>query len=246
MGQEDCSDPQDIDGDGWTLEDGDCNDHDPDVHPGAEELCDGVDNDCDGTADSGEAGTSEACAVESCLALYQVAPDSADGLYWIDPLQSGSPFEAYCDMTHDGGGWTLVVRAHNGETGEHRNQEAVGTLTSPDQDTTAKLSDTVINALRGDSYSSSIFLMWLADDTKDYFRDSRAFNALGYTDSINTVYDTYEDALNQTGACSGTYNSTIHTGLVGWECHDYFIYSDAPGMRNHTYQAGAVYVKALE
>jgi len=38
----------DTDGDGWTVEDGDCDDSDATVYPGAEEICDGLDNDCDG------------------------------------------------------------------------------------------------------------------------------------------------------------------------------------------------------
>jgi len=37
--------------DGWALERGDCNDHDPSVNVGAEEICNGVDDDCDGRVD---------------------------------------------------------------------------------------------------------------------------------------------------------------------------------------------------
>ena len=42
--------PSDADGDGWDWEE-DCDDHDPEVYPGADEVCDGKDNDCDPTTD---------------------------------------------------------------------------------------------------------------------------------------------------------------------------------------------------
>lgn len=45
--------PADADGDGWVAGDGpeaDCDDTDPEVHPGATEWCNGRDADCDGVA----------------------------------------------------------------------------------------------------------------------------------------------------------------------------------------------------
>lgn len=44
---------EDLDGDGYTLEAGDCEPTLPNVHPGHPELPDGEDNDCDGTTDEG-------------------------------------------------------------------------------------------------------------------------------------------------------------------------------------------------
>ena len=43
----------DADGDGVSTCDGDCDDGDASVHPTADELCDGADNDCDGNVDEG-------------------------------------------------------------------------------------------------------------------------------------------------------------------------------------------------
>ena len=43
----------DEDRDGWTPQQGDCDDADATVHPGAPELADGVDQDCDNEIDEG-------------------------------------------------------------------------------------------------------------------------------------------------------------------------------------------------
>ena len=60
----------DDDGDGYDIEcDCDCDDSNPDVHPGAAEICDGLDNDCDGQVD-------EDLGVRSCY----TGPEGTEGV----------------------------------------------------------------------------------------------------------------------------------------------------------------------
>lgn len=56
---------------GWVSVGGDCDDGDPDVHPGAPEACDGLDDDCDGAVDKGVCDTSGDSAADTAT------PDTA-------------------------------------------------------------------------------------------------------------------------------------------------------------------------
>ncbi len=112
----------DDDGDGYGDEDGstvsssdldcadsgesesedDCDDADSAVNPGESEACNAVDDDCDGDVDEGVLGTGADCPAEDCAEVLADDPSAADGTYTLDL----GDYE--CDMSTDGGGWTLV------------------------------------------------------------------------------------------------------------------------------------------
>ena len=82
-------DDYDDDGDGLTENEGDCDDTDADILPGAPEIYNGLDDDCDGTIDEGTAGYDndgdgwsyvEGDCDDTNPDVYPGAPESADGL----------------------------------------------------------------------------------------------------------------------------------------------------------------------
>ncbi len=63
-----------------------------------------------------------ASARSSCRAILDLGEAQGSGIYWISP--SGSPYEAYCDMVTDGGGWTAFVAGYNGSANTFDHMEA--------------------------------------------------------------------------------------------------------------------------
>ena len=102
---------------GYVSNDSDCDDGDPLTNPGANDVCDGGDNDCNGVIDDDLAffGKGDLCAADSCFDVISEYPQAEDGIFWVDPDGTGA-YEIYCDQSTDGGGWNLISVVRNDDS----------------------------------------------------------------------------------------------------------------------------------
>ncbi len=166
------TDPDSIDddGDGYSELEGDCDDSSALISPEATDIvgddldlnCDGVDGvdadgdgyasvasggtDCDDSDDAVRVdGALEVCPVRSCKQLLAEAPDTEDGVYWVGP-EDMEPWQAYCDMSSDGGGWMLIAQGGMDYCGGMS-----GSVHMRDTDECSYLSDEVVRILAEDA-----------------------------------------------------------------------------------------------
>ena len=86
--------------------------------------------DCDDTDSSAftGSGTSSLCSGTSCKTILDVAPSSTSGEYWIQPEDTAFP--VYCDMSTDGGGWTMVLMVKDNDVNTFKYNSSYWTSTT--------------------------------------------------------------------------------------------------------------------
>ena len=87
--------------------------------------------------------------IASCNVLVSNAA-AVSGFYWID-TGAGGVRQTYCDMDHEGGGWTMIARGRGGQLSCWRGQDCnlanSGERQNPINGSTWKWSDSVINSM---------------------------------------------------------------------------------------------------
>jgi hypothetical protein len=157
-----CEDPSDASL-AYVSDPHDCDDTSADTSPVGIEVCDGLDNDCDEVEDNDEAVLGDdGCSATSCAAILDGRPTASNGSYYLNLL--GDDVEVHCDMTTEGGGWTLVYRATNsGGVAENGLISDSGYLGSTPIEPTSsghhKLDDDGINAMRTASITNDIMFV---------------------------------------------------------------------------------------
>jgi len=92
---------QDLDGDGYSESDGDCNDADAGMYPGAvDAYCDGIDSDCSGTDNDDQDGDGSSC-LDDCDDFDGTVYPGADD-FCGDGIDADCSGDLECDCDEDG------------------------------------------------------------------------------------------------------------------------------------------------
>ena len=231
----------------YVADGGDCDDSDSAYNPGASPGCDGEDYDCDGAVDNDADGDGYAdstcggddcddtdptitatgeeyeCPAEDCDDVLTVRPSAGDGNYWIDPDGSGDAFEIFCDMSSEGGGWTLA--AHIDDV----NDPYFEAQTDEPWETDSVRNETTFPSMTSDIAVSAKYATWsrmAVTDMYIYYKNDDVYFLCEGLDWVDTLDVIFSDTPTQ-GYCSANCTSWSEDRMpeasmapVGLNCSD--------------------------
>jgi hypothetical protein len=154
-------------------------------------------------------GGSSICPGASCLDILDAGHSTGDGAYWIDPDGSGA-WEAYCDMTSDDGGWTLVGVAIYGNHGSSgwNDEASLNIGSSTELSAHWHLDSDIMNSLAAsEEYRAACF-----DSNNNYTRYWWGVSDYNWS-SLTSASESW-DAYDRSGTSYATYWAAHHYGLV--------------------------------
>ncbi len=181
---------QDVDFDGYTEAEGDCDDHDNDVHPDATELCNGEDDDCDGLIDDED-------------------PDAEDAVVWnIDHDGDGYGSADYIKF---------ACEQPSGWTDDDSDCDDLDAAVNPDADEVCNDADDDCDGLtddEDDDVDVSDAATWYQDaDGDGYGADDKSVQACqqpkGWVETGGDCDDQDAEANPDTGCRNGSWSGEI-------------------------------------